>query len=84
MKKNLNKCRCNESLDIMCSNCVRRETIERIAASVADSLLGAQGVRLVIERKGKPFDESTNRISDGGYIKSAIESVVKKIVSRNV
>jgi hypothetical protein len=73
---------CNEELDIMCANCVRRDTINLLASEVASMLLGGDGERLVIERKGHPFSEETNRISGGGNCRSSAQHVIAHIISR--
>lgn len=83
-KKNKSKCRCNEELDIMCSECVRRDAIELIAKEVAEELYGQGGVRLVIEHKDRPFTAEMNRISNGGFCRSSIESIIRTHISRRL
>jgi hypothetical protein len=82
MKSKKQKCHCNEELNIQCSVCFREENIYRIAEEVATTLLGSDGMRLVIEREGKPFGEAVNKISGGGNCRSSVVRSVAAILSR--
>lgn len=84
MKSKKPKCHCNEELNIQCSHCFREENIFDIAKKIADALLGGDGDRIVIERKGKPFGAEVNKISGGGNCRSSIERSVAEIISRRI
>jgi hypothetical protein len=47
-----------------------------LVTRVTNALFGKDGKRLVIERKSALFDEAVNRLSGGGYCRTAVESII--------